>query len=117
VFVATFQVAALASLIMVLYADYPVALAPAMGLDAYFAFVVLMHMGLTWRAALGAVFISGCLFLPVTPGLRELIVWGIAKSIRTAISVGIGLFLAIIKREGTGVDVGTGAVRSGLLNA
>ena len=59
VFVATCLIAALGSVVMGLYANYPIALAPGMGLNAYFAYVVVMHMGFTWQAALGAVFISG----------------------------------------------------------
>lgn len=63
VFVATCLIAALGTLIMGLYANYPIALAPGMGLNAYFAYVVVLGMGYTWQVALGAVFISGCLFL------------------------------------------------------
>ncbi|MDP9045503.1 MAG: NCS2 family permease [Pseudomonadota bacterium] len=104
VFVATCLIAALGTAVMALYANYPIALAPGMGLNAYFAFVVVLHMGYTWQAALGAVFISGCLFLLVTLlRLRELIIRGIPQSIRIAITVGIGLFLAIIALKGAGV--------------
>ena len=104
VFVATCLIAALGTGIMALYANYPIALAPGMGLNAYFAFVVVLHMGFTWQAALGAVFISGCLFLLVTVfRLRELIISGIPHSIRIAITVGIGLFLAIIALKGAGI--------------
>lgn len=80
VFVATCLIAALGTAIMGLYANYPIALAPGMGLNAYFAFVVVGAMGYTWQTALGAVFISGCLFLAITLfGLRELIVRGIPQ--------------------------------------
>ena len=104
VFVATCLIAALGTGIMALYANYPIALAPGMGLNAYFAFVVVLHMGFTWQAALGAVFVSGCLFLLVTLfRLRELIITGIPHSIRIAITVGIGLFLAIIALKGAGI--------------
>lgn len=104
VFVATCLIAALGTTVMALYANYPIALAPGMGLNAYFAFVVVLHMGFTWQAALGAVFISGCLFLTVTIfGLREMIIRGIPHSMRTAIAVGIGLFLAIIALKGAGI--------------
>ena len=97
VFVATCLIAALGTTIMALYANYPIALAPGMGLNAYFAYVVVLHMGFTWQAALGAVFVSGCLFLLVTIfRLRELIIRGIPHSLRYAITVGIGLFLALI---------------------
>ncbi len=78
VFVATCLVAAVGTLIMGLYANYPIALAPGMGLNAYFAYVVVLSMGYTWQAALGAVFISGTLFLLVTLfRLRDIIVNGI----------------------------------------
>ncbi len=104
VFVATCLIAALGTLIMGLYANYPIALAPGMGLNAYFAYVVVLGMGFTWQTALGAVFISGCLFLLVTvTGLRELIIKGIPHSLRTAITVGIGLFLALIALKSAGI--------------
>ncbi|WP_254789465.1 NCS2 family permease [Variovorax sp. OV329] len=104
VFVATCLIAALGTGIMALYANYPIALAPGMGLNAYFAFVVVGHMGFTWQAALGAVFVSGCLFLLVTvTGLRELIVNGIPHSMRIAITVGIGMFLALIALKSAGI--------------
>lgn len=104
VFVATCLIAALGTTIMALYANYPIALAPGMGLNAYFAYVVVLHMGFTWQAALGAVFVSGCLFLLVTLfGLRELIIKGIPQSIRIAITVGIGLFLALIALKSAGI--------------
>jgi AGZA family xanthine/uracil permease-like MFS transporter len=110
VFVATCIVAALASLIMGLYANYPIALAPGMGLNAYFAYTVVKGMGFTWQAALGAVFISGCLFMIVTLfRVREVIVNGIPHSIRIAITGGIGLFLAIISLKSAGVVVGNPA--------
>nr|WP_251010771.1 NCS2 family permease [Variovorax paradoxus] len=104
VFVATCLIAALGTAIMALYANYPIALAPGMGLNAYFAYVVVLQMGFTWQAALGAVFVSGCLFLLVTVfRLRELIIRGIPQSIRLAITVGIGLFLAIIALKSAGI--------------
>jgi AGZA family xanthine/uracil permease-like MFS transporter len=104
VFVATCLIAALGTGIMALYANYPIALAPGMGLNAYFAYVVVLQMGFTWQAALGAVFISGCLFLLVTLfKVRELIIKGIPHSIRIAITVGIGLFLAIIALKSAGI--------------
>ena len=106
VFVATCLVAALGSGIMGLYANYPIGMAPGMGLNAYFAFAVVLGMGVPWQQALGAVFISGCLFILVTLcGLRALIVNGIPASLRTAITVGIGLFLALIALKGAGLVV------------
>ena len=110
VFVATCLVASLASLIMGLYANYPVACAPGMGLNAYFAYVVVLGMGYHWQAALGAVFISGVSFLLITLiGLRRLIVEGIPPSLRVALTVGIGLFLATISLKNAGIVVGSAA--------
>lgn len=104
VFVATCLVAALGSMTMALYANYPIALAPGMGLNAYFTYVVVQQLGFSWQAALGAVFISGLCFLIVTlTGLRALIVDGIPRSMRIAITVGIGLFLAIIALKNAGL--------------
>ena len=104
VFVATCLIAALGSLIMGLYANYPIALAPGMGLNAYFAYVVVLGMGMKWQVALGAVFISGCLFLLATVfRLRELIIQGIPQSLRIGITVGIGMFLAIIALKSAGI--------------
>jgi AGZA family xanthine/uracil permease-like MFS transporter len=106
VFVATCLAAATGTLIMGLYANYPMALAPGMGLNAYFAYTVVLGMKIPWQAALGAVFISGCLFILVSVfRLRELIVNGIPPSMRTAITVGIGLFLGLISLKSAGIVV------------
>ena len=104
VFVATCIAAALGSAIMGLYANYPIGMAPGMGLNAYFAYAVVLGMGVPWQTALGAVFISGCLFVLVSVfGLREMIVNGIPPSLRTAITVGLGLFLALIALKSAGI--------------
>jgi len=104
VFVATCLAAALGSGIMGLYANYPIALAPGMGLNAYFAFAVVKGMGFTWQAALGAVFISGMLFIFVSLfRVREAIVNAIPRSLKFAISAGIGLFLAIVGLKNAGI--------------
>lgn len=104
VFVATCLAAALGSAIMGLYANYPIALAPGMGLNAYFAFAVVKGMGFSWQAALGAVFLSGCLFILVSLfRVREAIVNSIPRSLKFAISAGIGLFLAIIGLKNAGI--------------
>lgn len=104
VFVATCVAAAIGTLIMGLYANYPIGLAPGMGLNAYFAYAVVKGMGFPWQAALGAVFISGCLFLVVTLfRIRELIINAIPHSLRTAIPAGIGLFLALISLKNAGI--------------
>jgi adenine/guanine/hypoxanthine permease len=110
VFVATCFAAAIGTLIMALYANYPIALAPGMGLNAYFAYAVVKGMGYSWEAALGAVFISGCLFMVVTLfRIREVIVNGIPHAIRTAITAGIGLFLGIISLKNAGIIVASPA--------
>ncbi|AWL07509.1 NCS2 family permease [Massilia oculi] len=106
VFVATCLVAAGGTAIMGLYANYPIAMAPGMGLNAYFAYAVVLGMGIPWQAALGAVFISGCLFILVTMvGLRAMIVDGIPRSMRVAITVGLGMFLALIALKNAGIVV------------
>ncbi len=104
VFVATCLAAALGTAIMALYANYPIGMAPGMGLNAYFAYAVVLGMGIKWPVALGAVFISGCLFLIVSLlGLREAIVNGIPRSLRIAITVGLGLFLGLIALKSAGI--------------
>ena len=106
VFVATCLAAAFGSAFMGLYANYPVALAPGMGLNAYFTYGVVLGMGFTWQVALGAVFLSGVIFfvISVTP-VREWIVNAIPKSLKMAISAGIGLFLGIIGLQEAGIVV------------
>ena len=97
VFVATCLAAALGSAIMALLPRWPIGMAPGMGLNAFFAFTVVGAMGFTWQQALGAVFISGIIFLILTvTGVRSWLIAGIPKSMRSAIAAGIGLFLAII---------------------
>lgn len=104
VFVATCLAAALGSLVMGLYANYPIALAPGMGLNAYFAFVVVGTLGYSWQQALGAVFISGLLFVLVSLfRVREWVVDAVPRSLKFGISAGIGLFLAIIGLKNAGV--------------
>lgn len=120
VFVATCLVAAGGTAIMGLYANYPIAMAPGMGLNAYFAYAVVLGMGIPWQAALGAVFISGCLFILVTlVGLRAMIVDGIPRSMRVAITVGLGMFLALIALKNAGIVVANEAtlVKAGDLHA
>ena len=106
VFVATCLAAAIGSLIMGLYANYPIALAPGMGLNAYFTYGVVLGMGHSWQVALGAVFLSGVLFiiLSLLP-VREWVVNSIPKALKIAISAGIGLFLAIIGMKSAGLVV------------
>ena len=106
VFVATCLAAAAASLFMGLYANYPIAMAPGMGLNAYFTYTVVGQMHYSWQVALGAVFLSGILFLIVSVlPIREAIVNSIPRSLKMAISAGIGLFLGIIALQKAGVVV------------
>jgi AGZA family xanthine/uracil permease-like MFS transporter len=106
VFVATCVAAAVGTLIMGLYANYPIALAPGMGLNAYFAYGVVLGMGHTWQVALGAVFLSGVLFVILTLlPIREQIINAIPMSLKMSISAGIGLFLGIIALKNAGVVV------------
>lgn len=115
VFVATCLAAAVGTLIMGLYANYPIALAPGMGLNAYFTYGVVLGMGHTWQVGLGAVFLSGVLFviLSLLP-IREWVVNSIPKSLKIAISAGIGLFLAIIGMKNAGLVVDHPATLVGL---
>ncbi|GAB5468139.1 MAG: solute carrier family 23 protein [Rhodospirillales bacterium] len=107
VFVATCLAAAIGSAIMGLYANYPIALAPGMGLNAYFAFTVVATLGYSWQVALGAVFLSGLLFVAISLSpLRAWIVNAIPRSQKLAISAGIGFLLAIIALENAGIVVG-----------
>jgi AGZA family xanthine/uracil permease-like MFS transporter len=107
VFVATCLAAAFGSLAMGLYANFPIALAPGMGLNAYFTYTVVLGIGYAWQVALGAVFLSGVLFLIISIlPIREWIVNSIPKSLKMAISAGIGLFLGIIALENAGIVVG-----------
>ena len=107
VFVATCISAALGSAVMGLVANYPIALAPGMGLNAYFTFSVVKGMGVPWETALGAVFLSGVVFVIVSLfKVREMIVNAIPRALKLSISAGVGLFLAIIALKNAGVVVG-----------
>ena len=102
----TIWIAALASLALGIFANYPVALAPGMGLNAFFAYYVCGVLGLHWTVALGAVFFSGVLFLILTVGgIRQAIINAVPRDLKYAISVGIGLFIAFIGLKGTGLIV------------
>lgn len=106
VFVATCIAAALGTAIMGLWANYPVALAPGMGLNAFFTFGVVLGMGQSWEVALGCVFWSGIVFFLLSAfKIREWIINAIPSSLKTGITVGIGLFLAIIGLKNVGIVV------------
>jgi AGZA family xanthine/uracil permease-like MFS transporter len=117
VFVATCLAAALGTLIMAFVANWPIGMAPGMGLNAFFAFTVVGAMGYSWQQALGAVFISGAIFVILTlTGIRKWLVDGIPHSLRSAIAAGIGLFLAIIALGSAGIVVANPATKVGLGN-
>ncbi|WP_068829129.1 NCS2 family permease [Pseudomonas sp. BMS12] len=115
VFVATCLAAAIGSAVMGLIANYPIALAPGMGLNAFFTYTVVLHMGYTWQTALGAVFISATLFFLLSVfRIREWIVNSIPLPLRSAIAAGIGLFLALIALKEAGLVVDNPATLVGL---
>ncbi|MBB2495353.1 NCS2 family permease [Aquipseudomonas ullengensis] len=115
IFVATCLAAAIGSALMGLIANYPIALAPGMGLNAFFTYTVVLHMGHTWQVALGAVFISATLFFLLSIfRIREWIVNSIPLPLRSAIAAGIGLFLALIALKEAGLVVANPATLVGL---
>ncbi len=103
---ATCLAAAFGSILMGAFARYPIALAPGMGLNAYFTYVVVKGMGIAWQVALGAVFFSGIVFLLLTlTGIRQLIVAAIPTELYAAVAAGIGLFIAFIGLKNAGLVV------------
>lgn len=110
VFMATCISAAIGTLIMGLYAKLPFAQAPGMGLNAFFAYTVVGALGYTWEAALAAVFLSGIFFIVLTvTGFRETIVKAIPNALKHAIGAGIGLFIAFIGFQNSGIVVNSDA--------
>ncbi|AMG31236.1 NCS2 family permease [Grimontia hollisae] len=106
VFVATCLAAAIGCFIMGLVANYPVAQAPGMGLNAFFTYTVVFQMGYSWQVALAAVFLSGLCFVALSLfKVREWIIHSIPLSLRTGISAGIGMFLALIALQNAGIVV------------
>ncbi len=117
VFVATCLAAAIGSAVMALWANWPIGMAPGMGLNAFFAFTVVGAMGFTWQQALGAVFISGVIFLILSvTGIRRWLVEGIPHSMRSAVAAGIGMFLGLIALKTAGIVVDNPATLVGLGN-
>ena len=108
VFVATCVASGLATLMMASFANYPIAVAPAMGHNFYFVFTVVLAMEIPWQVALGAVAVAGLLFiLAAGVGLRERLIIAIPDSLKRAIAVGIGLLIAMIGLQWAGVIVGS----------
>lgn len=115
VFVATCLAAIVGTLIMAFVANWPIGMAPGMGLNAFFAFTVVAALGYSWQQALGAVFISGIIFLFLSAtGIRSWIIAGIPRSLRSAIAAGIGLFLGIIAMMNAGIVVEHPATKIGI---
>jgi AGZA family xanthine/uracil permease-like MFS transporter len=120
VMVATCLSSALATFLMGLYANYPIALAPAMGHNFYFAFTVcgsvaMGGLGYRWESALGAVFVAGAIFILLARwGMRELILTVVPESLKHAIAVGIGLLIALVGLEWAGIVVGKPGTLVGL---
>ncbi len=118
--VVTCLASAFGTLCMALFANYPIALAPGMGLNAFFAFVVVLGMKIngepvTWQMALAAVFIEGAIFAVLTlTNIREAIMNSIPKSLKIGISAGIGLFIAFIGLQSAGIIVKNDATLIGL---
>ena len=109
VFVATAITTSLATLIMGIYARYPIGVAPAMGVNAFFAYVMIIGMEIPWQTALAAVFVAGVLFLILAvSGLRETIINAIPRDLKLAIASGIGLFIAFIGFRTSGLVVASG---------
>lgn len=106
--------AALATLLMALMTNYPLALAPGMGINAFFAFSICLGAGVPWQQALGMVFVNGCIFLALSlTGVREKIVQSIPYPIKIAITCGIGIFIAFIGLKNSGIIVANPATLVG----
>ena len=107
VFTATAVASFLGTLFMAFFANYPFALAPGMGLNAYFAYTVVLGMGYSWQTALTAVFCEGIIFIVLSlTNVREAIFNAIPKNLKSAVSVGIGLFIAFIGLQNAKIVIG-----------
>ena len=107
VFTATAIAACLGTFCMALFANYPFALAPGMGLNAYFAYTVVLNMGYSWEIALAAVFVEGLVFILLSiTNVREEIFNAIPMNLKSAVSVGIGLFIAFIGLQNAKIVIG-----------
>ena len=107
VFTATALAALIGTLLMAVFANYPFALAPGMGLNAYFAYTVVLGMGYTWQVDLTAVFVEGIIFIILSlTSVREAIFNAIPQNLKAAVSVGIGLFIAFIGLQNANIVVG-----------
>ena len=115
VFVATGLAAAIGTLIMGIFANFPMGLAPGVGLNAFFAYSVCLGMNIPWQTALAGVLVSGIIFLIISAtGLREMIIKAIPSNLKFAVSAGIGLFIAFIGLKNAGIVVANPATFVGL---
>ena len=117
VFIATIIAAAVGSALMGFVANYPFALAPGLGINAFFSYTVVLSMGYSWQFALLAVFVEGILFLilSIVP-IREKLFNSIPLSLKAAVAVGIGIFIAFIALQGGKIVVANNATIIGLIN-
>ena len=115
VFTATILSAVIGTLLMGILANFPIALAPGMGINAFFSYTVVLLMGYSWQQALAGVFISGILFviLSVT-GLRELVINSIPKSLKHAVGTGIGFFIAFLGLQNSGIIINNDSTLIGI---
>ncbi|GHV71081.1 xanthine/uracil permease [Spirochaetia bacterium] len=115
IFTATVLASAIATLVMALTANLPIALAPGMGLNAFFTYTVVFGMGYSWQTALTAVFLEGILFIVLSlVNVRELLIKAIPANLKKAVAVGIGLFIALIGMQNAGIVVDNPATLVGL---
>ncbi|MDA2386088.1 NCS2 family permease [Bacillus cereus] len=115
VFVATALAAAIGSLIMGIFAKYPIALAPGMGINAFFAYTAVLTMGIPWQTAIAGTLMSGIIFIILTAsGIREKIINAIPSELKFAVAAGIGLFIAFLGFQNAGIIVKNDAVLVGL---
>src|SRR3984893_1805576 len=115
--VATCLAAGFGCILMGLLSNYPLAMAPGMGLNAYFTYTVVKGMGLPWQTALGCVFVSGVAFLILTvAGVRQLIISALPRSLFSAVAGGVGLFIAFIGLTDAGIIVAKNGTMVGLGN-
>ena len=109
VFTATAIASFLGTALMALFANYPFALAPGMGLNAYFTYSVVLGKGYSWQTALTAVFVEGIIFIALSvTNVREAIFNAVPRNLKSAVSVGIGLFIAFIGLQNAKIVIGAG---------
>lgn len=115
VFVATALAAAVASIVMGVFAKYPIALAPGMGINAFFAYTVVLTWGIPWETALAGTLVSGIIFILLTvAGVREKLIDAIPKELKFAVAAGIGLFIAFVGLQNAKIIVNNDATLVGL---